>query len=166
MLKALSDLLERAIGGDRPGYSAGSDRRRGETAASDRRHGVKLATALLLVEVERADFAEDITESDATLRLLREHFELSDEEAALLVAEARQTADHAASLQAFTRRLHEALTYDEKRAVVEMLWNVALADSHLDKHEDHLVRKIADLLYVSHSDLIRIRNRVKGAAGS
>ena len=42
-----------------------------------------------------------------------------------------------------------------------MLWQVALADSRLDKHEDHLVRRIAELLYVSHSDLIRIRNRVR-----
>lgn len=154
MLKGLADLLDRALRVDR------TDPR----ADSDRRHGVKLSTALLLIEVERADFAEDITEREATLRLLREHFELSDEEAELLVREAHRTADHAASLQAFTRRLHEALTYDEKLAIVEMLWKVALADSHLDKHEDHVVRKIADLLYVSHSDLIRIRNRVKDSA--
>lgn len=154
MLKALADILERALGSGGPSGPA----------SADRRHGIRLATALLLVEVERADFDENITESEETLRLLREHFELSEEEAALLVDEARRTADHAASLQAFTRRLHEALTYDEKQAIVEMLWRVALADSHLDKHEDHLVRKIADLLYVSHGDLIRIRNRLKDKA--
>ena len=155
MLKALSDLLERAFGE----RAAGDPR-----AEPDRRHGVQVATALLLVEVERADFAENVTQRAATLRLLREHFGLSSHETALLVEQAAQTADHAASLHAFTRRLHEALTYDEKQAIVEMLWKVALADSELDKHEDHLVRKIADLLYVSHSDLIRIRNRVKDAA--
>ena len=49
----------------------------------------------------------------------------------------------------------------EKQRVVEMLWQVALADSRLDRHEDHLVRRIAELLYVPHSDLIRIRNRVR-----
>ncbi len=154
MLKALSDMLERAFG------ERSTDDPDGE---SDRRHAVQLATALLLVEVERADFAEDVTQRAETLRLLREHFGLSNEETALLVEQAAQTADHAASLHAFTRRLHEALRYDEKQAIVEMLWKVALADSQLDKHEDHLVRKIADLLYISHSDLIRIRNRVKDA---
>ena len=46
-----------------------------------------------------------------------------------------------------------------------MLWQVALADRGLDKHEDHLVRRIAELLYVSHSDLIRIRNRVRADRG-
>jgi len=156
MLKALADLFDRAFG----------DERAGEAAPEQRRHGVQLATALLLIEVERADFSDDLTEHHETFRLLKGFFELSDEDARLLVEDARAEADHAASLQAFTRRLTETLTADEKHRVVEMLWRVALADDHLDKHEDHLVRKIADLLYVSHGELIRIRNRVRDAAAS
>ncbi len=65
--------------------------------------------------------------------------------AALLLDEARSTADKAVELQQFTRRLHEQLSAAEKQRVVEMLWQVALADSRLDKHEDHLVRRIAEL---------------------
>jgi uncharacterized tellurite resistance protein B-like protein len=91
---------------------------------------------------------------------LKSHFTLSDEEARLLVQEARAEADHAASLQSFTRHLHACLSVQEKHRIVEMLWEVALADSVLDKHEDHLIRKVAGLLYVSHADLIRIRNSV------
>jgi uncharacterized tellurite resistance protein B-like protein len=155
MLKALSDFFDRVL----PGGPAAA-----ESSPEERRHAVQLATALLLIEVSRADYSEDLTESEATFRLLKEFFELSVEEATLLVAEARAEADHAASLQSFTRQLHGVLTMDEKHRVVEMLWKVALADKHLDKHEDHLVRKIAQLLYVSHSDLIRIRNSVTGSA--
>lgn len=153
MLKALSDLFDRA-------FSSRAD----ETTPADRRHGVRVATALLLIEVERADFSEDVTEREETFRLLKSFFELTDEDARLLVEEARQEADHAASLQSFTRRLHESLSAEEKLTIVEMLWRVALADSHLDKHEDYVVRKIADLLYVSHGDLIRLRNRVREAS--
>jgi uncharacterized tellurite resistance protein B-like protein len=91
---------------------------------------------------------------------LRAHFELTESETQLLIEEARQEADHAVELQAFTRRLHEAVDSAEKERIVEMLWQVALADRRLDKHEDHLVRRVADLLYVPHSDVIRIRNRV------
>lgn len=153
MLKALSDVIERAFG------SAA-----GETADEpSREHGLRLATALLLVEVTRADFSEDLIETEAVGRLLGEHFGLSDAEVELLVDEAKAEADHSASLQSFTRRLHDELTLPEKHRVVEMLWRVALADEHLDKHEDHLVRKVAGLLYVSHGDLIRIRNEVMGA---
>ena len=126
-----------------------------------REHALRVATALLLIEVAKADYAEDLAEDEAVLRSLRQFFALDYEAAALLLDEARSTADRAVELQQFTRRLHEQLSAAEKQRVVEMLWQVALADSRLDKHEDHLVRRIAELLYVSHSDLIRIRNRVR-----
>lgn len=151
MLKALNDLIERALGNS------------SEPAPTTRWHGIELATAALLIEVARADYEEDLTANEAVFGLLKAHFDLSEEEARLLMEEARAQADAAASLQAFTRQLHESLTAEEKNRIVEMLWRVALADRVLDRHEDHLVRKVAGLLYVSHSDLIRIRNRVKDA---
>lgn len=147
MLRALTGFLDRK-------RSGGSD------AVGDREHELRLATAVLLVEVARADFAEEEAELDAVAALLEPHLGLAAEEVRDLLAEARRQADHSASLQAFTRQLHEELGLEEKQKIVEMLWQVALADETLDKHEDHLIRKVADLLYVSHSDLIRIRNRV------
>ena len=127
---------------------------------ASREHELQLATAVLLVEVSRADFAEDEIELDAVAVLLRSHLGIRKHEAERLVADARGQADHAASLQAFTRQLHEELGTADKLKIVEMLWRVALADKTLDKHEDHLIRKVAGLLYVSHSDLLKIRNRV------
>jgi uncharacterized tellurite resistance protein B-like protein len=126
-----------------------------------REHALRVATALLLIEVAKADYADNLAEDEVMLRSLKQFFALDDEAAALLLDEARSTADRAVELPQFTRRLHEQRSVAEKQRVVEMLWQVALADSRLDKHEDHLVRRIAELLYVSHSDLIRIRNRVR-----
>jgi uncharacterized tellurite resistance protein B-like protein len=126
-----------------------------------REHALRVATALLLIEVAKADYADDFAEDEVLLSSLKQFFALDDAAASLLLEEARSTADRAVELQQFTRRLHEQLSVAEKQRVVEMLWQVALADRRLDKHEDHLVRRIAELLYVSHSDLIRIRNRVR-----
>lgn len=151
MLKALSDWMDRAFGAHDHAPSS----------AEKREHALRVATALLLVEVARADFDDGPKEMQAVLDLLRRHFDLSEAETRLLVEEARREADHAVELQAFTRRLHEAVDKAEKERIVEMLWRVALADAHLDKHEDHLVRRVADLLYVPHRDVIRIRNRVR-----
>ena len=127
-----------------------------------REHALRVATALLLIEVAKADYAAELEEEAAILESVKQFFALDDAAAELLIEEARREADRAVELQQFTRRLHEQLTTAEKHRVVEMLWQVALSDRRLDKHEDHLVRRIADLLYVSHSDLIRIRNRVRG----
>jgi len=151
MLRKLAALFDGAFAG-------GAD----DPAA--REHGLRVATALLLIEVAKADYAEELAEDEVLLSSLKQFFALDDAAAALLLEEARTTADRAVELQQFTRRLHEQLSVAEKQRVVEMLWQVALADSRLDKHEDHLVRRIAELLYVSHSDLIRIRNRVRSAS--
>lgn len=150
MLKNLRDMLSRSLGA--------AD----EQTAADRERGLKLATATLLIEVVRADYQEDLTENEMVFAQLKSFFDLSEDDALLLVKEAEREADHSVSLQGFTRLLHERLSLEEKHAVIEMLWRVALADDHLDKHEDYLVRKLADLLYVSHADLIRIRNTVMG----
>ena len=148
MLRELREILNRTLTEDREDVG-------------DRDHALRLSTATLLVEVVRADYDEDLAEGQAVFDLLRGFFDLPDDETRLLIREAEQEADHSVSLQSFTRVLHEQLTLAEKRSVIEMLWRVALADSRLDKHEDHLVRKVAGLLYVPHGDLIRIRNRVK-----
>jgi len=128
-----------------------------------RDHALRLATATLMIEVVRADYEVDGRETQMVIGKLRTHFGLTEDETHLLVTEAEAKADHSVSLQDFTRLLHEQLTEPEKHSVIEMLWQVALADDHLDKHEDYVVRKVAGLLYVTHSDLIRIRNEVKKA---
>jgi uncharacterized tellurite resistance protein B-like protein len=147
MLKALNELFDRAFA------TQGAE-------PEDREHALRVATALLLVEVARADYEDDLAEGAVIVQQLRDFFALEEGEAKLLVEEARGRADHAVSLQSFTRRLVEELTEAEKHRVIEMLWRVALADRRLDKHEDYVVRQVAELLYVSQRDLIRIRNRV------
>lgn len=133
-----------------------------DSSPAAREHALRVATALLLIEVARADYDDAFAEQESMRASLQQFFALDDSAAALLLEEARGEADRAVELQQFTRLLHEQLSVAEKQRVIEMLWQVALADRRLDKHEDHLVRRIAELLYVPHSDLIRIRNRVRG----
>ena len=150
MLSKLNALFDRAFGAQH------------EPSAAEREHALRVATALLLIEVARADYADDLAEDAAMQRSLEQFFSLDATDAKLLIEEARREADHAVELHQFTRRLHEQLSLAEKHRVVEMLWQVAFADRRLDKYEDQLVGRIAELLYVSRSDLIRIRNRVRG----
>jgi len=152
MLGKLNALFDRAFSGGR------------EPSAAEREHGLRVATALLLIEVARADYADDLAEDAAMLGSLQQFFSLDAADAELLLEEARREADHAVELQRFTRRLHEQLSVAEKHHVVEMLWQVAYADHRLDKQEDYLVGRIGELLYVPRSDLIRIRNRVRSDA--
>lgn len=134
-----------------------------EDDPSLREHRLRVATAALLVEMSRADFNEDEVERATAQNVLSEHFNLDVDEAAELLGLGDKRADSAVSLHEFTSLLHEHLPPEDKHRIVEMLWYVALADDRLDKHEEHLVRKVAGLLYVSHSDLMRLKHQVLGA---
>lgn len=133
--------------------------------AQTREHGYHVATAALLVEVMRADYDVRPEERDAVLRALAAAFgDLSPEETRDLLARAEERADDATSLYEFTQHVNRELDHDQKAHVVELLWRVAYADGNLDKYEEHLVRRIADLIHVPHSVFIRMKLRAAPGA--
>jgi len=121
---------------------------------------IEVATAVLLIEMARADFHQHDAEDKKIIELLEVHFSLSQGEAQSLFKEGQKKADDSVSLHEFTRTLHTKLTQTEKEKVIGMLWELAMADKELDKYEDYLVRKIADLLYVSNTVVLRIRHEI------
>ena len=122
----------------------------------------QLAVATLLVEIARADFEVDASERTAIRRMLASAYGLDPGSARLLVEEAERAIEEAVSLYEFTSRLNEELSPPEKVEIIEMLWRVAFADGRLDKYEEHLVRKAADLLYVPHRRFIRAKLKIEG----
>jgi uncharacterized tellurite resistance protein B-like protein len=130
-------------------------------AAADAERALQLATAVLLVEVMRADAAIDGAERAHILLAVRERFALSDDEAARLVELAEQTSREASDLFAFTSTINERYDMAQKLRIVEHLWRVAYADGTLDAHENHLMRRIADLLHVPHGAYVSAKARAR-----
>ncbi len=122
---------------------------------------VELATAALLVEMQRADLVADALDEAEIRGLLARHFSLDDEAVSNLVSLANDRADRSVSLHEFTRLIHDRFDVAQKMTVVEMLWRVALADGRVDAHEEHLVRKVADLLYLPQVAYIKAKERAK-----
>jgi uncharacterized tellurite resistance protein B-like protein len=126
-------------------------------AVADPQAAVRLAVAALLVELARADHDEQAVEHAAITGLVARHFRLDTVTAEQLLAEARSAVDDAVSLREFTAPLHRHLDYADKQRIIAMLWDVALEDRNMDKYEDYLVGKVAELLYVSRGDVVRLR---------
>ena len=137
----------------------------GRLAADENENGgvdaVELATAALLVEMQRADLVADALDEAEVRELLARHFALDDEAVSNLVSLANDRADRSVSLHEFTRIIHERFDVAQKTTIVEMLWRVALADGRVDAHEEHLVRKIADLLYLPQVAYVKAKERAK-----
>ena len=131
--------------------------------ADDGLDRMQFSTAVLLVEIARADHDRQDVEYVEMRRQLGINFGISEEESRTLLEAAEAAAENSVSLHEFTRLLHDEMSYEEKTTVIEMLWRIALADNRLDKYEDYMIGKIADLLYIARGDVIRLKSRVMDA---
>ena len=132
-----------------------------EATEPDAEKSLQIATAALFVEMTRADFQALQVEHDAVLMSLETTLDLDRGTAIELLALAQDEAEEAIELFQFTRLVDSSFTAEQKVEIIERLWQVAFADDHLDKHEEYLVRKIADLLHVPHRDFIAAKKRAR-----
>ncbi len=119
------------------------------------KHTIELASAVLMIEISLADDHIHEEERRVINELLSQNFNLEQNEIAELIKLAEEEVDYAVSLHEFTRLLNDSLSIPDKINIIENLWRVAYADSVIDKYEEYYIRKVADLLYVSHSDYIQ-----------
>jgi len=127
----------------------------GKPAARQVEVSPKLAVAELLLEMTRADYAADASEVAMVRELLRRAYALQEDELDALLKEAGEHLTRSISLYDTVATINAALGAEERRNLVGMLWRVAYADGRLDKYEEALLRKLSDLLFVSHADFIK-----------
>jgi uncharacterized tellurite resistance protein B-like protein len=122
---------------------------------------IRLAVAALLVEVAESDYEESQAERQVLLDAIRLRFGLDGQRSRELVRLA--AAEHAESTDyfQFTSLINDHYEPRQKIKLVEDLWRVAFADGQLDKYEEHVIRRLADLLHVSHKDFIAAKHRIK-----
>lgn len=128
----------------------------------DEEHRLRVAVAALLAEVVRMD--EAITEAERTqvLASIAGKFDLDPAEAGELIALAEEEAKAATDFYQFTSQINRAFSPAQKVRLIEHMWRVAYADGTLHKYEDHLIRKVAELIYVPHKQFIATKLRVRG----
>ncbi|MGF1606153.1 MAG: TerB family tellurite resistance protein [Rhodothalassiaceae bacterium] len=121
----------------------------------------RLASAVLMVETAVADGHMSDTERHTLGRRLMQHFDLSADEADSLIEEAEGRQEESQHLLRFTRAIKDGLDQDGRIDLMEMLWEIVLADGVVDPFEDQLLRRIAGLIYVTDQDRAEARRRVE-----
>lgn len=124
---------------------------------------LRLATAALLVEMMRMDDRFPDAEREAVTSLLRAQFALDAAQIDELVRLAGEEARQASGYFQFTSLINRHCDAAQKITIVENLWRIAYADGHLDAHEAHLMRRLADLLHVGHADYVAAKQRGREA---
>ena len=126
---------------------------------------LRIATAALLVHAAAIDGDMSAAERGRLKGLLKRRFELDDAAADELVEQAVTAEEKAVDLYRFTRQLNGSLDDGERLRMVEMMWTIAYADGKASEFEDHLIWRVADLLGVSSTERIALRQRVVAQSG-
>jgi uncharacterized tellurite resistance protein B-like protein len=129
--------------------------------SDDLDHQLKLATAALLIEMMHQDHHVHEDEKRAVKYILKIQFDLTDDETRELYRLAQKEADEAVDYYQFTSLIAREYPLQQKKKIIENLWTIAYADRHLDALEEHMIRRIADLIYVPHKDFIQTKHKVK-----
>lgn len=120
---------------------------------------LQMASAALMVEMLHVD-EQVTTEEDEKLRqLLKQRFNLDSSEIESLIDLAHNEKHEATDYYQFTSLLNTHYSQQQKIDLVEDLWRLAYADHNLDKYEEHLLRRLAELLHVPHQDYIRTKHK-------
>ncbi|WP_417530386.1 TerB family tellurite resistance protein [Marinobacter lipolyticus] len=134
-----------------------------ETREEPDRHSLAVAATALMVQLSRIDNNEDERELQTIVDCAVDAHEVTREEAEEILQDVLNHADDATSLYEFTGQINEHLDQTAKQTLLESIWRVAFADGRIDKYEEHLIRRMADLLHLNHREYMQARHRAEGA---
>ena len=122
---------------------------------------INMACAALLLEVAEADYVDDPAETKAILRALESELNLKQTEVSALLARAKIETDGATDLFPYTRLINRHCAREQKCAILTAMWRVAFADDNLDMYEEHLIRRVTELLHLDHTDFIAAKQTAR-----
>ena len=119
------------------------------------------ACVALLLETSMADEILDESELMALKNTLQKDFQINEDEIDELIDLAKENVEDSTSLYEFTRDINDNFDSAERVKLIESMWKIAYADGNIDKFEEHIIRKVSNLIYVSHSDFIKAKISAK-----
>jgi uncharacterized tellurite resistance protein B-like protein len=102
------------------------------------------------------------SEKESIINIIKKDYDLSDEHAAGLIEAADEELKGSIDLWKFAKLINQNYSRDAKIQIIEMIWRVIYTDGKLDQHEDYLVHKLAQLLRLTHKELIDAKMKVLG----
>lgn len=127
-------------------------------------HQLAVAATALMVQLSRVDNHEDERELQIIVDCAVKAHQVTREEAEEILQDALAHAEDATSLYEFTGQINDHFDQEQKQSLLESIWRVALADGRIDKYEEHLIRRMADLLHLNHREFMQARHRAEDDA--
>ena len=117
-------------------------------------NSVLISAIALLIEVSLADEIMDISEVNTLKDVLVKEFDVEQTKIDDLISNAKKNQNSSTSLYEFTRKINDEYNFEDKKNLILSMWKIAFADGNIDKYEEYVIRKVSDLIYISHPDFI------------
>ena len=124
---------------------------------SEKEQTLILAATALMIEVARSDENKAPVELEVISQILVSSLGVDPKESQLILDAAQEQSEEAHDLFQFTGLINQNFSREEKENLIYFMWKVAFADGSIDKYEYHIIRRISDLINLSHSDFIRLK---------
>lgn len=147
MLTKLQNLLDNLLTGN-------------DHQSDDTGYNLRIATCVLFLELAYADFTLTDEEEKQLRESLRSFFKIDDLEVDELIDVAKKKRQQRTDIWLFTNNIKSKFDREDKIKIIEMLWNLVYADGYMDKYEEALMRKISNLLGLSHGEMIQAKLKV------
>jgi len=131
------------------------------TETEDTPEQINMACAALMLEVAEADYADDPAETRTILRALESELNLNRVEVSTLLERAKSETEGATDLFPYTHLINQRCGREQKCAILTAMWRVAFADGNLDMYEEHLIRRVTELLHLDHTDFIAAKQAAR-----
>lgn len=123
---------------------------------------IVLAAVSLMLEVARSDSGGEQLEHNLIRSILNNEFKVESELIDNLLEAGVEKVEDATDLFQFTQLINDQYSHEQKEGLIYAMWRVALADGKVQAIEDHIIRRVAGLIHVSHSDFIRLKLKARG----
>ena len=117
-------------------------------------NSVLISAIALMIEVSLADEIMDISEVETLKNVLLKEFDVEQTKIDVLISNAKKNQNSSTSLYEFTRKINDEYNFEDKKNLILSMWKIAFADGNIDKYEEYVIRKVSDLIYISHPDFI------------
>ncbi|MGE0061591.1 MAG: TerB family tellurite resistance protein [Xanthobacteraceae bacterium] len=125
----------------------------------------RLMATALLVHAAAIDGRVSDVEFARLRTVVKDTFRLDDAQVEELVESAVKAEQEAIDLYRFTSTLNRLLDEPGRTKVIEMMWQIIVADGAVSEFEDNLVWRAADLLGISREKRIALRQQAQDREG-
>jgi len=118
---------------------------------------ISLAVTALMVEIMHSDGKLEVSEHDEMLKAMKNRFDLTDNGIESLLVKAKEASSTSTDFHQFTSLIKDNYSTEQRISFLTDLWQIAMADGHVDSYEEHLIRRIANLIGVYHGEFIHAK---------